>query len=51
MKKIKVTSEQYNIILLKEKEERLSCSDVIVNENFNQPELLLLLISSVFPRI
>jgi hypothetical protein len=40
MKKIKITSEQYNRILLKEKEERLSCSDVMVNENFNQPELL-----------
>lgn len=40
MKKIKVTSEQYNRILLKEKEARLLCSDVIINENFNQPELL-----------
>ena len=41
MKKIKITSEQYNKILLNEKKARLAASDVIINESdIQQPELL-----------
>lgn len=41
MKKIKITSEQYNKILLNEKEARLKASDVVINESdIQQPELL-----------
>ena len=41
MKKIKITSEQYNKILLNEKEARLKASDVVINESdIQQAELL-----------